>query len=195
MRLKLDSYMIMLCMAAASRSTCARRQVGSIITNRSGLILSTGYNGVPHDFEHCIDSPCPGSDMPSGTGLDKCKAIHAEANAIIHCRDLNDADVLYCTDSPCIHCIKLVLATPIRKIVYLREYPHKEAIDLWREGDGEITRIEDTAQLRAIAHVSATITVEATRVATELVEREDSVYRHGDKGPELNGNGPRIPTG
>lgn len=39
----------------AKRATCARRQVGAVIVDSRGYILSTGYNGLPAGFPHCID--------------------------------------------------------------------------------------------------------------------------------------------
>lgn len=118
MRPSLDEYMINIAKVAATRSTCSRRAVGAVIVDGLGHILSTGYNGVPSGITHCTDVPCKGVELPSGQGLDICKAQHAEVNAIAHCRDLNNATAIYITTSPCMACAKLIAATNIRKIVY-----------------------------------------------------------------------------
>ena len=41
------------------------------------------------------------------------------------------ARVCYTTTSPCISCVKMLLCTGIRKIVFLEAYPHTESMKLW----------------------------------------------------------------
>lgn len=111
----------------AKRSTCARRAVGCVLTNSMGHVLATGYNGVARGRPHCIDTPCSGAEMPSGTGLHLCEAIHAEQNALIQCRNINEIDTAYVTASPCIQCMRLLTNTSVRRIVFIEEYPHAES--------------------------------------------------------------------
>ncbi len=116
----------------AKRSTCLRRNVGCVIVDKEGYILSTGYNGVPRDFTHCIESPCQGSKSNSGLNLDSCKALHAEQNAIARLKEPFNAEILYVTTSPCIACTKLILATSIKTIIYDVEYINNGK-ELWLE--------------------------------------------------------------
>lgn len=114
------------------RSTCKRRQVGCILVDINNRIVATGYNGVPSNWEHCIDTPCPGADCQSGTSLDKCQAIHAEQNALLQCSIVEVIATAYCTSSPCIHCVKLLLNTNCHRIVFRQEYTHNsKARELW----------------------------------------------------------------
>lgn len=113
----------------AKRSTCSRRQVGAVIVG-NGYIMSAGYNGSFKGSPHCIDTPCAGSKLPSGTGLDLCQSAHAEQNAIARLREPFEADTLYCTTAPCISCTKLVLCTGIQRIVADQDYP-ASGKDLW----------------------------------------------------------------
>jgi dCMP deaminase len=107
----------------ASRSTCARRAVGAIITDATGHVLSMGYNGVPRGMPHCVDVPCPGANRPSGIDLDLCEAIHAEQNALLQCHRLDLAHALYCSVMPCYTpCAKLIVNTSILRIVVKEEY-------------------------------------------------------------------------
>lgn len=106
----------------AERSTCARRKVGAVIVDDKHYILSTGYNGQPSGFEHCIDKPCQGAKLQSGQGLDLCEALHAEQNAIARLKEPFNAYALYCTTAPCIACTKLILATSIQKVYMLQDY-------------------------------------------------------------------------
>src|SRR4051812_7976140 len=93
------------------RGTCARRRVGCVLTDEHNRVLATGYNGPASGQPHCITSPCAGATLPGGTGLDSCEAIHAEQNALLQCTDVQRIANVYCTASPCIHCVKMLLAT------------------------------------------------------------------------------------
>ncbi len=125
----LDQTYMQIARAFAKRATCARRQVGAVITG-NGYILSSGYNGSFPGSKHCIDSPCAGAGLPSGTGLDLCMSAHAEQNAIARLRQVDEADTLYCTTAPCISCTKLALCTGIKRIVADQDYP-SSGKDLW----------------------------------------------------------------
>jgi len=125
----LDQTYMDIARAFAKRATCSRRQVGAVITG-NGYILSSGYNGSFPGSQHCIDEPCPGATLPSGTGLDLCRSAHAEQNAIARLKDVDTADTLYCTTAPCISCTKLVLCTPIKRIVADQDYI-SSGKDLW----------------------------------------------------------------
>lgn len=115
---------------AARRSTCARRAVGCILVNERGHVLATGYNGVASGLPHCIDSPCKGAGLPSGAGLHLCEAIHAEQNALLQCRNINEIHTVYVTASPCVSCMRLLMNTSVRRIVFSQEYPHAESTGL-----------------------------------------------------------------
>lgn len=112
----------------AERSTCGRRKVGAIITDVYGHILSTGYNGVPRNFPHCIEIACPGRyDSHGNTG--RCFAIHAEANALLQCHRIDLAHTMYVSCSPCFECAKMIANTNIKEI-YSKELYTKEGAEL-----------------------------------------------------------------
>lgn len=150
-----DEWAMSLALVTARRATCLRRSVGCVLLNVFGHVMATGYNGVAAGQPHCnevqghvihgmgigvrglLTTPrhphaCPGSDAPSGTQLDTCQAIHAEQNALLQCRDVHQIHTCYCTTSPCVTCVKLLLNTSCQRIVFVDEYPHKEAQALWR---------------------------------------------------------------
>ena len=128
-----DQWGIAMASLASTRSTCHRRKVGCVLVNSRGHVMATGYNGVAARMPHCIEHPeiCPGRDAPSGTGLDGCQAIHAEQNALLQCKDVYAIDTCYTTASPCMTCVKLLLNTGCRRIVFMEEYPHPQAKELW----------------------------------------------------------------
>lgn len=113
------------------RSTCPRRKTGCVLVDKNFHVLSTGYNGVASQMPHCIDNPCPGAGLPSGTGLDLCEAIHAEANALIQCKLPQEIHTCYTIASPCINCVKLLMNTSCKRIVFAVEYPHPQSVNLW----------------------------------------------------------------
>ena len=158
MRPSKDQWALALAHVTAKRATCLRRQVGCVLVNARGHVLSTGYNGVAAGQPHCNDTQepmkafversgmseawaehevvihpfaCSGSQSPSGVNLDGCQAIHAEQNALLQCRDVYEIHTCYVTASPCMTCVKLLLNTSCDRIVFAEEYPHKAAQDLW----------------------------------------------------------------
>jgi len=122
----------------STRATCPRRQVGCVLVDKRGRVLSMGYNGVPSGQAHCTDVPCPGAGFPSGHGLEKCQAIHAEQNAVVLLHDPWVVHTAYVTVTPCHSCVKLLLATSCRRIVCGGKYTHPEAIEEWERNGGEI---------------------------------------------------------
>lgn len=114
------------------RSTCARRNVGVIMTDAMDHIIASGYNGNAAGLPHCIENPCDGANLPSGTGLDVCEAIHAEQNALMQCHDVSKIVSVYCTTAPCVHCTKMLMNTSAMTIFFLTDYPHSDvAKALW----------------------------------------------------------------
>jgi dCMP deaminase len=136
-----DFYFLKMAKLVSERGTCARRKVGCVFVNKRNHVIATGYNGNPSGFVHCIDDPCEASKSLSGTDLDKCKAIHAEQNAILQCKDVYDIDRVYTTLEPCIHCIKLLLNTSANQIIYGEKYVHTEARKLWKKSQRGYTYI------------------------------------------------------
>ena len=138
MRPTLDEYMMQIAEVVATRSTCSRRKVGAVITDSFGHILSTGYNGVPRKAPHCTDNACLGAEAESGTQLNICEAIHAEVNAIAQCHSIQDANTIYVTTSPCMSCMKMILATNIRFLVYKEVYDNKALVYFGANGGATI---------------------------------------------------------
>jgi dCMP deaminase len=117
----------------AKRTTCVRRAVGAVAVDADGYLLGTGYNGVPKGFSHCSEgNPCSGANSPSGTNIDGCSAIHAEQNLLLHCGDVQKIHTIYVTTSPCVSCLKLLLGTNTKRIVFSEDYPGSDiSKQLW----------------------------------------------------------------
>jgi dCMP deaminase len=132
----------------SEQATCIRRNVGCVLVNSKNHILATGYNGVPSGAAHCLDLPCAGSDFPSGEGLDSCEAIHAEQNALLQCKDIYDIEKCYCTVSPCMTCIKLLLNTSCSILIFPTLYIDTEPLELWKKAEREYIIYERLIQTR-----------------------------------------------
>lgn len=122
-RLHLDEYFILMAKLASLRSTCIKRQVGCVFVNDKGHVLATGYNGAASGMPHCIDKgKCLRADFSSGTHLDDCMAVHAEENALIQCKNSFEIDTCYTTTFPCKRCLRMLLNTSCKRIVYIEDY-------------------------------------------------------------------------
>lgn len=93
-------------------------------------VLSPGEIRKPQGLS-CDDLPdlvisyphaCEGANSKSGTDLDKCQAIHAEANALLQCHDVHQIQTCYVTTAPCVGCTKLLLGTSCKRIVAQTAY-------------------------------------------------------------------------
>ena len=156
MRPSVDEYFMNMARVVSTRSTCFRRSVGCVLVDQYNRPLATGYNGVASGLPHCnhmvvdrsyvaVDGEakprmseddlypylCKSAKAPSGTSLEGCKAIHAEANALISCRNPEDVHRAYVTASPCEQCVRYFLNTPCQSIIFEEVYPHTESEGLW----------------------------------------------------------------
>lgn len=114
----------------ARRGNCSRRKVAALIVYDK-RIISTGYNGTPRGIKNCYEGGCPRCDtiVKSGEKLEECICAHAEENAIVqaayHGISVRDG-ALYCTNSPCLMCAKMIINAGIREVVYEEDYEFSE---------------------------------------------------------------------
>jgi len=140
-------YFLTITHQVAERSTCTRAKVGAVIV-RDKNILATGYNGSPAGLPHCTELGCLiyTSRTPTGEIEENCfRTIHAEINAIAQAAkngaSIRDADI-YITHTPCIHCLKVLINTGIRRIFYERDYKTHTLADLLRYSGVHLERVE-----------------------------------------------------
>ena len=127
------NYYLSIAVAVLARSTCLRRKYGAVIV-RDDEIIATGYNGAPRGETNCCDlGYCyrEQKNIPHGERYEACRAVHAEANAIISAsrRDMigstlylagQEADGTPIADAaPCSMCYRLIINSGIRSIVTL----------------------------------------------------------------------------
>lgn len=144
-RPSLDQYFVNIARNVSTRSTCLRHNVGAVIVFDK-QILTTGYNGAPAGLVNCIDIGCIRlkENIPSGTQHEKCRAVHAEQNAIIQA-SVHGISVkggtLYCTHQPCILCAKMLINAGIVRVVFEQSYPDKDALDMLFEAGIKIEQV------------------------------------------------------
>ena len=79
------NYYLDIAETVSDRGTCIRRNYGAILV-KNDEIIATGYVGAPRERKNCIDlNTCVREEMkiPRGTMYERCRSVHAEANAII----------------------------------------------------------------------------------------------------------------
>ena len=125
MRPSKDEYYLNIAEAVMARSTCLRRQYGSVIV-KNDEIIATGYNGSPRGEVNCCDTGIcwrEEHDIPHGERYEKCKSTHSEMNAIISAsRQEMQGAVLYLASSeqnaePCDICRRLIKNAGIARVI------------------------------------------------------------------------------
>ena len=134
-----EEYFMDIAKLVARRSTCLRRQVGAVVVKDKN-ILATGYNGTPSGITHCSETGCLREQLkiPSGERHELCRGLHAEQNVIVQAakHGINiDGATLYCTNSPCIICSKMIINAGIKEVVYLDGYPDILSKDILAESE------------------------------------------------------------
>ena len=131
-RISKENYYLDIAETVLERSTCLRRQYGAIIV-RNDEIISTGYNGAPRGRKNCVDmGSCTREvlQIPSGQRYELCRAVHAEANAIISAprRDMIGATIylvgrdaktgeLLSGATSCSMCRRMIINAGLEKVV------------------------------------------------------------------------------
>ncbi|MFW9923427.1 MAG: cytidine/deoxycytidylate deaminase family protein [Candidatus Thorarchaeota archaeon] len=150
-RPSVDEYFTAMAELVSSRSTCLRRQFGTVIV-QNGHVISSGYNGAPRGLPHCIEIGCLRDEMniPSGTQHEVCRGVHSEQNAIIQCAihgESTKGATLYVTGYPCKICAKMIINAMIHRVVISGIYSDTEGINLMKEAGLEVIIIEKPAKI------------------------------------------------
>ena len=109
-----EEYFMTLALVASMKSKDPSTQVGAVIVdNKSKKVISSGYNGFPRYLDD--------SQIPQTRPEKYLYVVHAELNAILHAeRELHDC-TLYATVFPCSECMKAVIQSGIKTIVYFND--------------------------------------------------------------------------
>jgi dCMP deaminase len=141
-RLAKDEYFLKIASVVSEQSTCRRHHMGAVAV-RDKHILVTGYNGAPAGAKDCLELGClrDEQNIPSGTRVETCRAIHAEQNIIIqaglHGVSLEGSTV-YCTHTPCVLCAKMLVNARIKRFVSFAKYNDDTFVELFRDAGIEV---------------------------------------------------------
>lgn len=132
---------MMLAEVVKKRADCTRRQVGALIM-KDYRIISTGYNGTPHNTKNCSESGCERCKKRDEGKInwyeyeESCICIHAEQNAIIQAAYLGTSTkegTLYTTSNPCSSCAKMLINAGITKVVCKKDHHDLKGLQLLKE--------------------------------------------------------------
>jgi dCMP deaminase len=154
-RISKENYYLDIAQTVAERSTCMRKKYGAIIV-KNDVIISTGYNGSPRGRKNCNELQfCMREKLqiPSGERYELCRAVHAEANAIIaaprdqmlgatlymSCVDPSNSTLVSGTNS-CMMCKRQVINAGIAFVVVRDDKENFRVIDVneWIENDDSL---------------------------------------------------------
>src|SRR5216110_600382 len=109
----------------AKRSTCARLQVGTVVTDQLlENVLAIGYNGNARGLPNKCDSAVPGS----------CGCIHSEMNALVKAPGSVRDKVVFVSASPCVMCAKLIINSGVTHAFYRKAYRDPSGIEVLQQG-------------------------------------------------------------
>ena len=154
-RVSKPNYYLDIAQTVASRATCLRRKFGAIIV-KDDAIVSTGYNGAPRGRKNCSTLGfCTRASMniPRGERYELCRAVHAEANAIISAsREEMTGATLYLAGidasgqlSPdidsCLMCKRLIINAGIAHVVFRQSLTDYRTVNVadWIENDDSLS--------------------------------------------------------
>ena len=107
----------------STQSHCLKRKVGCILV-KSGIIVSTGYNGPARNVPHC--EVCRRVDSKTGENLHRCIGVHAESNCIANAARLGiavEGSALFTnTLVPCKNCISELVNAGVTRIYAIDDY-------------------------------------------------------------------------
>ncbi len=121
-----ETIYLKLAQILAERSTCARLQVGTVITSTDfRKVLAVGYNGNASGLKNTCDREEPGN----------CGCLHSEENAVINCDSPRSIEkYVFVTHLPCVACAKrLINLGNVKAVYYAQEYRIKDSLELLRQ--------------------------------------------------------------
>ena len=138
-RIPWDEYWMNIVNDVAERSTCLRRQIGALVV-KNNVIISTGYNGAPRGFPHCLDVGCRRDklNIASGERHEECVGVHAEQNALLQAGRDAEGATLYVNAYPCKICAKQIINAGIRRVIMTGDYSDTEGLEYLRMAKVEL---------------------------------------------------------
>lgn len=132
-RIPLEEVYMRMAEELAKRSTCARNQVGTVITTSDlTQVLGIGYNGNARGLPNRCDT-----DQPGG-----CGCVHSEANALLKAGAQTPGKRMFVTVAPCAMCAKMIVNSNVDRVYYRRPYRKTDGLDVLRQGGVDVERYD-----------------------------------------------------
>ncbi len=134
LRPSFEEIYLRLAESLASRATCKRLKVGTVITSTDfRKVLAVGYNGNASGLPNCCDRDEPGN----------CGCLHSEENAVINCDSPRYIDKLvFVTHLPCAPCAKrLINLGNVRRVYYGSDYRTRDSLALFAQVGIEVVQL------------------------------------------------------
>lgn len=122
----------------ASRSTCKRLAVGTVITSTDfRKVLAVGYNGNATGLPNTCDREEPGN----------CGCLHSEENAVINCDAPRHIEKFaFVTHLPCVQCAKrLINLGNVKAVFYANDYRIRDSVELLKSVGIRVEQILEAA--------------------------------------------------
>ncbi len=149
-RFKDDLMFMVLTEIFSRQSHCQRIKVAALIV-KDGRILSVGYNGTPKGLINC-DEVFSEEDIQKEDFKTRhhewsdIHELHAEQNAISWAAKIGislEGATIYVRYSPCRHCSKLIIASGIKRVVFLEKYDRdQEGLKLMQSAGISLDQID-----------------------------------------------------
>jgi dCMP deaminase len=126
-QVKLDKLYMDICFRVAKMSHAKRLKVGAVLV-KGDNIISMGWNGTPTGMSNECEIVNPDGSLSTSH-----EVLHSESNCLMKkLRNGGDSTVgttLYCTDSACVECAKLINQAGVLRFVYSRPYRITDGIE------------------------------------------------------------------
>jgi dCMP deaminase len=114
-----EEFWFTLALFYSTRGTCDRLKAACLLIDKNNRLVGAGYNGSLPGQPHCDDV---GHLMVEGHCV---RTLHAEVNAIMHSVGDLEGATAYVLGTPCIDCVKKLLAKNVKKIYFTRDYDNQ----------------------------------------------------------------------
>ena len=99
----------------AERSKDPYTQAGAVVVMPNNVVVGVGYNGFPRGIDN---NALPWDKEGKLEDTKYAYICHAEENAIYNANNTTQNCKIYCTLFPCNECVKTIIQTGIREVVY-----------------------------------------------------------------------------
>ena len=117
---------------ASTHGTCARRKIGAAAYDEQGNLLGVAANGRPECLGSCLESPCPGANVPAGAGGADCRGVHAEERLFMSI-PRGRIHTIVSTKAPCTGCTLKSIEHGVKHIHFVTASNETKNAEIARE--------------------------------------------------------------